>query len=86
MNPERNAFHNGIENLLTLQRKLKRPLKSFSDVHRHVHSLVKHSGLRHTSHERYFTLLATCALLGRESMYNQFEPKPKRRKEHGNES
>jgi hypothetical protein len=76
---DRAAYRAGIESLLALQKKLKRPLKTFPEIHKHVHSLVKHSGLRHTSRERYFTLLATSALLGRESMYNQFQPKHKRR-------
>lgn len=79
MNDDRAAYHSGIESLLALQRKLKRPLKTFSEIHEHVQSLVKYSGLRHTSRERYFTLLATCALLGKESMYSAFESKKKRR-------
>jgi hypothetical protein len=76
---DREAYRAGIENLLELQRKLKRPIKTFPEVHKRVTSLVKNSGLKHTSRERYFTLLATSALLGRESMYNGFEPKRKRR-------
>jgi len=75
----RESFRNGVKELLILQDKLKRPPERHR-VKGMVDSIVKHSGLRHDPRERYFQLLATCALLGRESMFNAFQPKPKRRK------
>jgi hypothetical protein len=78
MHPDRSAFHDAKVELLSLQRKLKRP-PDRRKVNHYVHSLILHHGLRYSSVERYFRLLATSALLGRESMYYQFEPKHKRR-------
>jgi hypothetical protein len=75
----RESFSNGVKELLILQRKLKRPPER-NKVRNLVHTLINESGLQHDPREEYFKLLATCALLGRESMYNNFESKPKRRK------
>jgi hypothetical protein len=72
------AFSNGREAVLLLQRKLKRPPKR-SKIAALVHTIVKQVGLRHDVRRRYFELLATCALMGREPMYNAYQPKHKRR-------
>jgi hypothetical protein len=76
----RESFSVGVKALLHLQRELKRPPER-SKVRNLVHTLINESGLHHDPREHYFKLLATCALMGRESMYNAFEPKPKRRKQ-----
>jgi len=75
----REAYRNGINGLLQLQRKLKRPPHR-AQVTALVLSLIKQFELKHDPRLRFFTLLATCALLGKEPMYNAFDPKPKRRK------
>jgi len=79
MNHNREAFHDGIVNLLQLQVKLERPPK-MKLVKDFVHTIVKEAGLRDDPRRKYFELLATCALLGRESLYNHFKP----RRKHGN--
>ena len=73
----REAFHEGIERLLSLQKKLQHPPKR-KHIHEFVRTIVKEANLREDSRRRYFELLATCALMGKESMYWNF--KSKRRK------
>lgn len=70
----REAFREGIVSLLQLQRKLKHPPKR-KLVKGLVHTLVKEADLREDSRRHYFELLATCALMGRESMYFNFKSK-----------
>ncbi len=74
----REAYHQAISDLLLLQRELKRPPPR-AIIPGLVRGLVKDAGLRGDPREEYFKLLATCALLGREPMYNQFKPKPRRK-------
>jgi hypothetical protein len=77
MTLNRDAFHIGIEHLLQLQRHLgHRPKKSL--IPKFVHKLVKEADLRDDPRRRYYELLATCALLGKESMYHHFK-----RRKHG---
>jgi hypothetical protein len=75
---DRGAFANGRVNLFALQKKLKYPVAR-DKASRLAKELIKKSGLRHHINERYFYLLATCALIGRESLYNNFKP----RRKHG---
>jgi len=75
----RDAFANGRELLIKLQSKLKYPPKR-KHIKHYVKLLVRRSGLRHDVRRRYFELLASCALLGKEPMY-QF--KHRRKRKHG---
>jgi hypothetical protein len=75
---KREAFHVGIVNLLQLQVKLERPPKR-KYIKDYVHTLVKEASLREDPRRHYFELLATCALMGVESMYNAYHP----RRKHG---
>jgi hypothetical protein len=79
MSINRDAFRIGIENLLQLQRHLGHRPKN-SSIPKFVHKLVKEADLRDDPRRRYYELLATCALLGLESMYANFKP----RRKHGN--
>lgn len=76
MNHDRQAFHNGVERVLSLQKKLGRPPKK-KYIRGYVRDIIKEVNLREDPRRQYFELLATCALLGREPMYNHYR---KRRK------
>lgn len=79
----RNSFRRGIERLLEVQRELGRPLLNSQrpKLDKIVHAIVVEAELRDDPRRKYFTLLATCALMGRESMYCNF----KSRRKHGHE-
>jgi len=77
------AFHTGLELLSSLQRKLEYPPKRHL-IKDYVHKLIKEADLRDDSRRRYFELLATCALMGREPLHNSFKPRRKHAK--GNRS
>lgn len=68
------AFSLAVEDMLQMQKKLKRPPHRHK-VNRLVHSLVKKHHLRHDPRREYFELLATCALLGLEAMYYNYQSK-----------
>jgi hypothetical protein len=70
----RDAFRNGIELLRQLQRKLEQvpKRKLIKDL---VKQLIKEAELSDDPRRSYFQLLATCALMGRESMYWNFKRK-----------
>ena len=73
---DRDTFHNGIVNLLQVQKTLERPPKR-KEIPKLVDKIVKEEHLRHDIRERYFVLLATCALMGLEPMYNAYKPRRK---------
>jgi len=67
----RGAFREGIEALLRTQHDLShRP--NHLQVECLVRELIKESGLEYDPRKEYFRKLAKSALLGRESMYNNF--------------
>lgn len=77
----RNAFRIGLELISTRQKQLGRPPKR-SKINGIVKDIVKEAGLHEDSRRQSFTLLATCAMLGVESMYNNYQSK---RRSHGHQ-
>ena len=73
------AFRNGMRLLLQLQHKLKYVPKR-KLIKDYVHTLVKKGGLRGDPRRRYFELLATCTLMGLESMHTTLRRKTCQRK------
>lgn len=73
----REVYAEGLVLLAEMQRKLEYPPKR-KLIKSLVDELVKKSRLRHDIRESYFRLLATCALLGKEPMYNSFKPRKRR--------
>lgn len=78
----REAFRTGINLLLRLQRKLgHKPRKhgrKWQRIPKMVDNIIKEAEFGDHPNVRYFKLLATCALMGKEPMYNQFKPLRKR--------
>ena len=75
----RNAFRLGLELISQTQKELRHPPER-SKINKLVKSIVHDAGLEEDKRRRSFTLLATCALLGIESMHNNYAP---RRRSHG---
>lgn len=74
----RDAWRTGRELIYQAQKKLKHPpdREKINSVVRHI---VRDADLKHDIRLPSFILLATCALLGKESMHNHFQ----RRHKHG---
>ena len=79
---DRSAFRHGLEQLAELQRKLEYPPKR-KIIPGLVEKLARDSGLEGDSRKHHFSLLAHCALLGKEPMHNEFKSRKKRGKEKG---
>jgi hypothetical protein len=78
MSARREAFRNGINLLLNLQKELGHRPKRYR-VPKLVDKIIKKANFDGASNTRYFQLLAMSALMGREPMYNNFKPKRKSR-------
>lgn len=76
----KNNYAQALEQLAEKQKQLGRPPKIFRNVSIIVKNLITRNGLRGDPRERYFQLLATCAVLGKEPMYNSYESRKKVRK------
>lgn len=81
---DREVFANARELLWKKEKEIKYPLRDPKEARHLAKDIVKESGLRGDTRERYFLLLATSALLGKEQMYWNF--KAKRRKHEDKES
>jgi hypothetical protein len=68
----RNAFRIGLELITQRQKELGRPTER-SKINKIVHYIVKEAGLEEDKRKRSFVLLATCAMLGRESMHYNYK-------------
>ena len=68
----RSAFRVGLELLADKQHELGKPPKR-SKINHMVESIVKEAGLEEDTRRRSFTLLAICALMGRDSMHFNFK-------------
>ena len=73
----RNAFRLGLELISARQKELGRPPER-SKINKIVYHIVKEAGLEEDKRKRSFVLLATCALMGKESMHCAYRSKRKR--------
>lgn len=70
----RESYHNAKKALFQLQGELERPPER-KVINKLVHSLVKDHDLRDDPRRHHFELFATCALMGLESMCNNYKSK-----------
>ena len=76
----KNNYALALEALAQKQKELGRPPKIRDNVRIIVKNLIIRFGLKGDPREQYFRLLATCAILGKETMYNSYKPKKKVRR------
>lgn len=67
------SFTRGLQELATLQAKLGKPPKR-KEIPRLVDWLVVESDVKGRKHERYFRLLAICALKNLEPRFRNWKP------------
>lgn len=68
----RDVFRAGLDALFQLQKEL-RYLPRRKEIPKLIDKIVKQTELNKDSRERYFRLLAACALRGQEKMYFNFK-------------
>ena len=76
----KNNYALALEALAQKQKELGRPPKIHNNVRIIVKNLIIRNGLRGDPRERYFRLLATCAIMGKETMYNAYKLKPRKKR------